>query len=258
MAATLDLAAIFRRDAEALRLARDKAIQVHPSDIRAAGNEVEKAVREYLRRMLAPRYHVTSGHLIDSGSQISPQIDIIIADNLGLPSLLTTGDGTEYIPVESVFAIGEVKSTYYHSKDYYIAFVNMLKRIFNMNRPLVENTAYGGLQDHTTLPHMVLPHNVQFLNRMFSFFFCVDTGDFNFDKTKHILVREEPKYLPNISVFLNRGVLAYGKPTPSGGITFSNYPGKVLPQSTTGASLRATPTSLRISGDHTWRCCTRK
>ena len=119
-----------------------------------------------------------------------------------------------------------MKSTYYHSKDYYVTFIETLKRISSMNRPLVENTAYGGLQDHTIMPHMMLPTDIQFLNRMFSFFFCVDAGDFDFEKAKHILVREEPKYLPNIAVFLNRGVVAYGKSTPSESITFSNYPGE--------------------------------
>ena len=119
MASILDLGAIFRQDAEALRAARETAMQIHSTDIRAAGNQVEAAVREYLRRMLEPRYHVTSGHLIDPESRVSPQIDIIIADNFGLPSLLTTQDGTEYIPITSVLAIGEVKSTYYKSKGYY-------------------------------------------------------------------------------------------------------------------------------------------
>ena len=82
----------------------------------AAGNEVEVSVRDYLRRMLPPRYYVTHGHLIDTTHRVSPQLDVIIADNFSLPSLLTTRDGTEYVPATSVLAIGEVKSTYYHSK----------------------------------------------------------------------------------------------------------------------------------------------
>ena len=112
MARTLDLAGNFKADAEELRKARKEAIRIHKTDIRAAGNEVEEAVRKYLKHSLPSRYYVTSGHLIDSGSVVSPQLDIIIADNFGLPSLYTTKDGTQYIPVTSAHAIGEVKSTY--------------------------------------------------------------------------------------------------------------------------------------------------
>ena len=68
MASNLNLAEIFKTDAEALRRAREEAIRIHPTDIRAAGNQVEQAVRDYLKRMLPPRYYVTSGHLIDSMS----------------------------------------------------------------------------------------------------------------------------------------------------------------------------------------------
>ena len=99
MANTLNLAAIFKSDAEDLRRSREKAIRIHGTNIRAAGNEVEQAVRKYLKRMLPPRYYVTSGHLIDQEERVSPQLDVIVADNFNMPSLLTTKDGTEYVPI---------------------------------------------------------------------------------------------------------------------------------------------------------------
>ncbi len=51
MARPLNLAKIFKSDADDLKQAREKAIQIHATDIRAAGNEVEQAVRDYLKRM---------------------------------------------------------------------------------------------------------------------------------------------------------------------------------------------------------------
>lgn len=114
----LDISEIFKTDAEDIAKAREKAIQIHGTDIRAAGNEVELSVREYFKRMLPSRYYVTHGHLIDANGEVSPQLDIIIADNFNIPSLMTTKDGTEYIPIDSVYAIGEIKSTYYKSQDY--------------------------------------------------------------------------------------------------------------------------------------------
>ena len=68
MARTLDLAGNFKSDAEGLRKAREEAIRIHATDIRAAGNEVEQAVRDYFKRLLPSRYYVTSGHLIDTTS----------------------------------------------------------------------------------------------------------------------------------------------------------------------------------------------
>ena len=48
MAKPLNLAKIFKSDADDLKQAREKANQLHATDIRAAGNEVEQAVRDTL------------------------------------------------------------------------------------------------------------------------------------------------------------------------------------------------------------------
>lgn len=229
MTSTLNIADIFRRDAEDLRAEREKAIQVHSTDIRAAGNQVEVAVRDYLRRMLPPRYYVTHGHLIDSESRVSPQIDVIIADNLGLPSLLTTNDGTEYVPVTSVYAIGEVKSTFDHSKKHYHKMRDDLRKIATLNRPLAEHTAYGGLKGSTTWADMTLPVTNRYLNNLYSFMFCVNGENFNFERLKPLLVSENPEHLPNAAVFLNKGVVVNGKIDHRGALTFNKYPNEVSP-----------------------------
>ncbi len=98
----LDIPGIFRSDADDILKARQDAIRVHKSDIRAAGNEVELSVRNYFKRMLSPKYYVTSEHLIDVNGEVSPQLDLIISDNSNIPSLTTTKDGTEYIPIDSI------------------------------------------------------------------------------------------------------------------------------------------------------------
>ena len=144
MAGPLDLAGVLKQDAAFLKSAREKALLLHPSDIKAAGNEVEDAVRDYFRRVLPQPFYVTSGHLIDSKHELSSQIDVIIADASNLPSLYTARDGTEYIPITSVYAIGEVKSTYFKSKRYFDQMKKALAKILEMDRPLVKNTAFGG------------------------------------------------------------------------------------------------------------------
>ena len=177
MVTRLNLARTFGSEAAALLEARKKARFLHKSDIRAAGNEVEGPVRDFLRRMLPPRYHVTHGHLIDVEHRVSPQLDVIIADNFSLPSLITTEDGTRYIPATSVLAVGEVKSTYYHSKDYYKSMHDTLVAVSQMHRPLVENSVYQGIKDSSNMRDMTLGSSNRYLNNLYSFLFCVDAGD---------------------------------------------------------------------------------
>jgi hypothetical protein len=175
---SLDIPKIFKNDAMDLIQSRNKAIEIHhTSDIKAAGNEVEQSVRDYFKRMLPSKYYVTHGHLIDRNGIVSPQIDLIISDNESLPSLMKTKDGTEYIPIESVYLIAEIKSTYYKAKNDIMEFSEKISYIENqMYHDLVENTAYNGrLDDETLMRDMYLCKGNKFLNKIFTFIiFIVD------------------------------------------------------------------------------------
>ena len=223
MPKSLNLAEIFKLDADDLKKAREKAIHIHGTDIKAAGNEVERAVRDYLKRMLPPRYYVTHGHLIDPGHHVSPQLDVIIADNFSLPSLLTTKDETEYIPITSVLAIGEIKSTYYSKHNTYREFHKKLKTIASeLSRPLVENTAYEGIRDNTTIRDMTLGSKNRYLNHLYSFLLCVGSGNFDLGKVKALLTSTNPELLPSTAVFLDKGIVLYADPNKEG--AFHKYP----------------------------------
>ena len=225
MPRSLSIANVLQMEADVLVKAREKARLAHPTDIRAAGNEVEEAVRSFLRRFLPPRYYVTSGHLIDSNQVVSPQIDVIIADHFTLPSLFTTQDGTEYVPITSVLAIGEVKSTYYHAQGYYGKFKRDMADIAGMERPLIENTAFDGFKDHTLVRDMVRESSNRYYNNLYTFFLCIDGGDFRFDKIAGILNSSKTELLPNFTCFLNRGVVAYGDRNNPGAV--HKYPEQV-------------------------------
>ena len=232
---TLDLDRVFANDAQGLLDSREKARAVHGSDIRAAGNEVEQAVRDYLKRMLPPRYYVTHGHLIDRNHLVSPQIDVIIADNFTLASLVTTQDGTEYVPATSVLAVGEVKSTYSASRQDYKGFHDKLTAISKMHRPLIENTAYEGIGGHTVMSDMVLISPHRYLNNLYSFLLCVDAGDFDFGKIRDLLTTSDVNHLPSTAVLLNRGIVGYGDRANLG--ARSRYPNEA------------------IKGDGDWKWC---
>lgn len=57
---------------------------------------------------LPKRYHVDSGHVISSDGTISSQIDVILTDGQYSP-LIFSHNNTKYFPVESVYAVFEVK-----------------------------------------------------------------------------------------------------------------------------------------------------
>jgi hypothetical protein len=142
----LNIETIFKRNANELINARQKSIEIHgTTDIDAAGAEVEQAVRDYYTQILPKKFHISHGHLIDINGVVSPQIDLIISDNETLPSLMRTKNGTEYVPIDSVYAIAEIKSTYYKAKKPIQEFSKKIEYINNkMYHQIVQNTAYNG------------------------------------------------------------------------------------------------------------------
>jgi hypothetical protein len=220
----LNIPDIFRSDAADIIKCREDAIRIHPTDIRAAGNEIEECVRNYLRRILPTRFYVTHGHLIDIAGNVSPQLDLIVADNDNLPSLMTTKDGTEYVPIDSVYAIGEIKSSYYKSKAPLQSFSQVIGDIkTRLIHEEVPNTAWGGLQNTTTLRDMTLGKNSRILNRIFAFSFFVDGGDFSFAEVTPYLESEEKRFIPNVVVLMNLGVITRAA-LVDGSIRYNRYP----------------------------------
>ncbi len=223
----LDLGRAFALDAEDLLRSRTRSGLVHSTgDIRASGDEVEVKVREYLRRVLPPRFYVTSGHLIDAQHRVSSQHDIIIADSFNLPSLYTARDGTEYVPATSVYAIGEVKSSYRKAGGYFQKIAEDLAKVAAMDRPLIENSMVDGkITDSTTLWDMAQPISKdQYLNHLFVFLLCVDVGDFAFQDIIPHLDTALPNLVPNVTVFLNKGVMVRMRLNMTGEGKYHKYP----------------------------------
>ena len=208
----LSIEKIFSDYARDILLAREKAITLHhTSDIKAAGNEVEQSIRDFFTRVLPQKYYVTHGHLIDVKGVVSPQIDLIISDNTTLPSFIKTKDGTEYIPIDSVYAIAEIKSSYNKYDKQIEEFSKKLRFIrTQMNHPLVLNTAFDGvIHDDLDFGQLDLCNYNKFLNRIFSFMFFVNRGDFKFKDVKNIFSSSPKEELPDMSVILDTGFISY-------------------------------------------------
>jgi hypothetical protein len=175
---SLPLETAFLHDAADLRAARERARLIHGTDdIDTAGAEVEMTGREVLRRKIPRNFYVGHGHIVDSRLRYSSQLDVIIADDNHTPVLVRALDGTEYMPYESVYAFGEVKSTYYKSKKPIEEFSATIRGVrTNLSRADVpaNYVAHGivlgeGLQYVTPFPRR---------NPLFAFMIFVDVGDF--------------------------------------------------------------------------------
>lgn len=74
------------------------------------GSIREDLLKEYLRKLLPEKYTISSGIIIDNAQCQSKQQDFIIHDSFDCPSFFKT-DSNSILPVESVYATIEVKST---------------------------------------------------------------------------------------------------------------------------------------------------
>jgi hypothetical protein len=203
-----ELTEILQSDADEIVAARKNAGAVHgASDISAAGNEVEQTVRNVLRRKLSQLYYVGHGHILDSSWMTSPQLDVIIVDNFGAPCLFQTKNGTGYFPYESVYAIGEIKTTYYKNKKYVREFTDKIAKI---KSTLQRKTRQRPDNDWSLSSKMELPESMYgSSNPLFSFMLFVDAGDFAVDDIKELYSEQHYRDLPNILCFLNKGVLQF-------------------------------------------------
>jgi hypothetical protein len=211
----LELKEVFRLDAAELTTSREKSIVVHRTDnVRAAGDEVEHATRIVLARKLQQSCKVGHGHIVDQHGSVSGQLDVIISAAPDFPSLFDCGGGAKYFPYESVYAIGEIKSSFSASKKPVHNFVKSLKEIKkDLKREAVAesfiHTGRGwGIELQNLPPIQPVNHP---LNPLFAFMIFVASKGFKMSHLEELYESEHISYLPNLICFLDRGVLAYSE-----------------------------------------------
>lgn len=64
----------------------------------------------------------------------------------------------------------------------------------------------------------------RFLNRLFSFLFCVDAGDFAYDDITAHLNSTDPALLPNVTVLMDKGTLMRARLKEDGSGAWHRYP----------------------------------
>lgn len=199
----LELLKTMQIEAQSLLAAREKAVLIHHvKNIRAAGDVVETSIRDVLRKRLPAKYHVGQGHIVNPMLKTSPQFDLIIADKGSFSLLFTDENGTEWFPFESVYAVGEAKSSYDKSKKYIEAFSDNIRRTkleLGWPKKTVVVSAYGkgGTQTQNTIA----------LDQLFTFMVFVNSNDFKLEDIEIFYKNTPAEYLPNIIYFVDKGVL---------------------------------------------------
>jgi hypothetical protein len=124
-------------------LRREKSVAIDNFD---SGLPFEGLVRDELRLLLPQRYSVTSGLVLDRQGKTGGKCDTIIFNDLWfspVKSPASKESGTTYVPIEGVYAVGEIKQTL--SASVLDAAMEKLVKFHRLHRPrtfahrLVEN-----------------------------------------------------------------------------------------------------------------------
>lgn len=197
----------YQEDAARIISARRTAKIMHGAgDIAASGDEVECAFRDFLRRRLPAKYYVGHGHIVDKNLNVSPQLDVIVSDSAASPVLFEGEGGTQFFPFESVYAFGEIKSSYLASKRYIHAFAQTCEKIrITLFR---EKTPPNYLGDGVFLGSQFnLLAKVIDRNPLFTFMVFAGSGDVSQDDLLAPYALHSDSHLPNIVAFLDGIVL---------------------------------------------------
>ncbi len=210
---------LYQLDALEIFHSRAKSKIIHKtSDIKSAGNEIEETIRRIVRSKLPTNFYTTNGHIVDKNLKSSNQFDIIIADNSTSPVLFTTNDKTDYITYESVYAVGEIKSSYEKYKNQIGEFIEKCKYVDTELKRDLTTPDYFIDNIKLQLPDfMSLQSEDQrpYKNPLFKFMIFVNSDNFDLDaqrnKIGNLFTHNDNKYLPNIICFLDKGIFVYGK-----------------------------------------------
>lgn len=203
----LPLNKFFQYDLEKIMMSfrLSDTIRKDVTNVRAAGDQVEFAVRDFFRSKLSPEYHVNDGHIVDENLKVSPQYDLIISENSKNSSLFSLADKSELFYYEPVYAFAEVKRSFYDKK-IIENFSSSLKRFKNELSRKEIPANYLDVGSTGILVEKPLT-NLAVRNPMLSFLFIVDASNLNTTAVRKTIEKTENKYLPNFIVLLDIGVI---------------------------------------------------
>lgn len=203
----IPLAKYFQHDLEKIKMAYrlSDTIGSDLKNIRAAGDQVELAVKQFFIDKLFPKYHVCDGHIVDKNLKASPQFDIVICENSKNPVLFNLADKSELFYYETVYCFGEVKKSFY-DKDLIKDFCTNIKRSkAELAReeipPTFVETSNSGFHLEEALTSLPLR------NPLFTFMFILNSSNLKDKNLDELYSNPSNKDLPNLLVLLDQGII---------------------------------------------------
>lgn len=203
----IPLAKYFQHDLEKIKMAYrlSETIISDLKNIRASGDEVEFAVKDFLQEKLFPKYHVNDGHIIDENLKVSPQFDVVICENSKNPVLFNLADKSELFYYETVYCFGEVKKSFYTKK----LITDFCKNIERSKNELLRNKIPPNFVETSNSGFLIKDPltKLPLRNPLFTFMFFVNSDQLNDNDLSKTFKAENNNNLPNITVFLDQGII---------------------------------------------------
>lgn len=132
----------------------DKETLIHPGEY---GKYRENSLKDLLK--FFTKYKIADGFIITDKNSISKQCDIVIYDNEDLPML--ENNNTQFFTIESVIAIGEVKSTLTFT-DFKKTLIKLAKNamLFEESQSTIKKKGHG--DEHDTPITFLVCKNIKF------------------------------------------------------------------------------------------------
>lgn len=202
-----ELTSVYKTYVSQLQLAASISnLLLDSTNIDSAGEQVEGSLRLLLKDLLPERVSITHGYIVDKTTNISYQQDVLLGESFYTKSLIRSLDGTEFFPFEAIFGTGEVKKTWSQSK-LTAAIKSITRNRQDLKRYKIPNDVMSTGSNFIKLSES-LTHNDN-RNPLFSFTFSIDF-DKTYDEREIIKIYNDTdlwKYLPNISIILNKGIV---------------------------------------------------
>jgi hypothetical protein len=202
----LELRDVLIGSAAEISNARSLGRAIHRTrDIRAAGNEVERKVREVIARWLPVTAEVGHGHVIDENWHASLQLDVILANRTFTASLFRTEDGTDYYPYETVYGFGEVKTTFDSSRRPVESFSEAIRSVREgLSR---QETPPNWIPGFSLGDGLSVSGALPYRNPLLTFMLFAEPGDFDPEDLREHYRRTPTRELPAVVVVLGHGVI---------------------------------------------------
>lgn len=143
----------FRDTARSIFYDDDAARLIHPGEY---GGFRESLVRDLLTKFLPESYGVSQGFIISPEGDVSNQCDIVVYSRLYAP-VIQSPEQQRFFPVESVVAVGEVKSTLSRAKlqEACVKLSRVKEMREDLRRPAIGFSAHKSIGHYSAREHLL-------------------------------------------------------------------------------------------------------